>query len=80
MSKNYLLMPGGFQSMLRLRAYLSLMAKQMYQFTHQDQSNAPNIILPLITCSRWERGEEGSKCEWCGADPFLLIAEQNTRL
>ena len=37
-------MPGGFQSMLRLRAYLSLMAKQMYQFTHQDQSNAPKII------------------------------------
>ena len=33
MSKNYLLMPGGFQSMLRLRAYLSLMAKQMYQYT-----------------------------------------------
>ena len=64
MSKNYLLMPGGFQSMLRLRAYLSLIWLSKCTSTHQDQSNAPNIILPLITFSRWERRKEGSKCEW----------------
>ena len=69
MSKNYLLMPGGFQSMLRLRAYLSLVAKQMYQYTSRPIKRTKyNLAIDNVS----SLGEEGVKMWMVQGRPFSV--------